>query len=505
MIVTTSKGKLAGSERGGVLRFRGIPYAAPPTGSLRFRPPQELDAWSGVRDATAFGPMAPQALGSLEAMLGAGLQAQDESCLTLNVVTPGCDDARRPVMVWIHGGGFVTGAGSIPWYSGARFAERDDVVVVSINYRLGALGYTHLGPQLGEAYATAGNSGILDQVAALTWVRDEIAAFGGDPGNVTIFGESAGAMSVGTLLGMPAAGGLFHRAIAQSGAAHNSMEAGAAAEVTAELVGELGTSDPSVLLDASVDDILAAQQAVSVRYLGRRLAGQSAALRLPFQPVVDGVALPARPIDAVAGGSAAGVALVAGTNAHEFTLFTALDPSGELTQDVLLGRAEALLGEGRGAEVLAAYRAENPVGSDDDLWTALGTDWAFRIPAIRLLDAQSAHQPATFGYLFTYESTAFGGKLRSCHALDIPFVFDVVDRHGSAMFIGDIGPEAVALAGGMRSAWATFARTGTPAGQGLPEWPAYDPDRRTMMELGARPGLLHDHAPATRALWDGVI
>ena len=195
--------------------FRGIPFAAPPVGPLRFKPPQPAEPWSGVRDGSRFGAMAPQGVGSLESMLGAGNFEQSEDCLFLNVATPAADDGRRPVMVWIHGGGFETGAGSIPWYHGTRLARRDDVVVVSINYRLGALGFTHLAA-LGEGYASAGNAGILDQIAALEWVQDNIAAFGGDPGNVTIFGESAGGMSVGTLLGTPAAAGLFHRAIAQS-------------------------------------------------------------------------------------------------------------------------------------------------------------------------------------------------------------------------------------------------------------------------------------------------
>ncbi|MBA2280505.1 MAG: carboxylesterase family protein, partial [Acidimicrobiia bacterium] len=231
MIVATSGGQVRGFEKGGVLRFRGIPYAAPPVGPLRFRPPQPHEGWTGVRDALEPGAMAPQVAGGLEAMLGSAKMAQGEDCLFLNVTTPAADDAGRPVLVWIHGGGFVGGAGSIPWYSGVRYAQRDDVVVVSINYRLGALGFTHL-PGLGEGFAGSGNAGILDQVAALRWTRDNIAAFGGDPGNVTVFGESAGGMSIGTLLATPEASGLFHRAIAQSGACQ-AVSTGAGAEETA--------------------------------------------------------------------------------------------------------------------------------------------------------------------------------------------------------------------------------------------------------------------------------
>jgi para-nitrobenzyl esterase len=212
-IVATTGGPVQGREKDGIFDFRGIPYAAPPVGELRFRPPQPVEPWADVRDVTRFGPMAPQNQGAMEAMFGAPPRPMDEDCLTLNVWTPGCDDAKRPVMVWIHGGAFLYGTGATPWYDGRTFA-RNDVVLVTINYRLGALGFLHVDGQ--------GNNGILDQVAALEWVRDNIAAFGGDPGNVTAFGESAGAMSVGTLLGLPAAKGLFVKAIPESGAAHSA-------------------------------------------------------------------------------------------------------------------------------------------------------------------------------------------------------------------------------------------------------------------------------------------
>ena len=220
--VETTAGAVQGRMKDGIFDFRGIPFAAPPVGELRFRPPQPVEPWTGVRDATAFGPMAMQNQGVMETMFGAPPRPMSEDCLTLNVWTPGLDDARRPVMVWIHGGGFLFGTGATPWYDGRSFA-RDDIVLVTINYRLGSFGFLHIDGQ--------GNNGILDQVAALEWVRDNIAAFGGDPGNVTAFGESAGAMSVGTLLGLPAAKGLFVKAIPESGAAHAPRTAEQAEEL----------------------------------------------------------------------------------------------------------------------------------------------------------------------------------------------------------------------------------------------------------------------------------
>ena len=497
MIASTTGGKVQGLEKDSVLRFRGIPYAAPPVGAARFRPPQPVEPWADVRDATAFGRIAPQALGTVEAMLGATLPPQDEDCLTLNVVTPGCDDGARPVMVWIHGGAFLTGSGSTPWYSGTQLAARNDVVVVSINYRLGALGFSHLAA-LGEEFGGSGNCGILDQIAALEWVRDNITAFGGDPANVTIFGESAGGMSVSALLGTPSAAGLFHRAIAQSGSCHYVSQPDVAARIANGVAAALGSTDLSIVLAAPVDALLLAQQKVGLEYLGE------AGLRLPFQPVVDGVVLPRPPLEAVAGGSAAGVDLITGTTAQEFTLFALME--GEIDDARLRQRTARAVGEANVDALLDAYRVATPNASARDLYVDLGTDLAFRIPAQRLLEAHAPTRPGgSRAYWFTYESTAFDGRLRSCHALDIPFTFDVVDHPGSALFLGAHTPEASRLATGMRTAWTSFARTGTPVGDGLPEWPAWDAERRPTMELGVDRVVHDDPQSETRRAWDGLL
>src|SRR3712207_215533 len=260
--VMTAVGEVAGELGDGVHVFRGIPYARPPVGELRFRPPQPPEPWAGARPATAFGSIAMQSPSPLENLFGAAERpSMSEDCLYLNIWTPGLDGARRPVMVWIHGGAFVTGSGSTPWYDGTRFAARGDVVVVTLNYRLGAFGFLHLADLIGESFVGSGNAGILDQAAALAWVRDNIAAFGGDPENVTIFGESAGAMSVGTLLALPAARGLFQRAILQSGAASNAMSRERANEVAGRLLEALGIprEKSETIRDVPARDLLAAQ------------------------------------------------------------------------------------------------------------------------------------------------------------------------------------------------------------------------------------------------------
>src|SRR6478735_9264799 len=262
MIVSTAQGRLEGIERNGVWQFRGIPYAAPPVGERRFRPPAPPEPWAGVRRADTFGAVAPQAGGGTAMLLGEQGRPASEDCLFLNVTTPGCDDEARPVMVWIHGGGYLSGSSSTPWYDGTRFCQRGDVVVVSLNYRLGALGLLWLG-DLDPSLRSSGTNSLLDQAAALRWVNENIAAFGGDPGNVTIFGESAGAMSVATLLALPSAQGLFHRAIAQSGAASNTFAPEVASEVTASMMAGLRVTDLDGLLTADAGALVGAAASIT--------------------------------------------------------------------------------------------------------------------------------------------------------------------------------------------------------------------------------------------------
>jgi para-nitrobenzyl esterase len=501
MIADTLHGKVEGREKDGVLLFAGIPYAAAPVGERRFRPPAPHAGWDGVRPATQFGRAAPQKPRAGSALPGIDLE-WDEDCLFLNVVTPAADDGRRPVMVWIHGGAFVTGSGRTPWYNGVSFARRHDVVVVTINYRLGALGFLHLGG-LDDGYASSGINGILDQVAALEWVRDNVAAFGGDPGNVTIFGESAGGMSVATLLGVPAARGLFHKAIPQSGAAHHTLDPGTAGAIAARFCEAADARSVEELLALPVERLLDAQLAVEEALLADPAAvtGEDGApLTLPYRPVVDGAHLPRSPIDAVHAGEAAGVPLLTGTNLDEFTLFS-LMASQDLDDERVVRRMAAVLPDPEAA--LAAYRSARPDASPFALWTAAMTDQVFRIPAVRLAEAQARHQPDTWMYLFTWPSTAFGGRLGSCHALEIPFVFNMLGARGVAEFCGEGPPGDVALA--MHDAWAAFARTGDPSHPGIPEWPRYEPGRRATLEFGTARRVLDDPQATERAVWEGVL
>jgi len=480
-IVRTPYGQVAGEQRDGMAAFRGIPYARAPVGELRFRAPGPPEPWSDVRDATRFGPIAMQNPSPMDTIFGAVQRpAMSEDCLSLNVWTPGLDGGGRPVMVWIHGGAFVGGSGSTPWYDGTAFVTRGDVVVVTLNYRLGALGFLHLADLGGDGFAGSGNAGILDQVAALRWVRESIAAFGGDPENVTIFGESAGAMSVGTLLGLPAARGLFRRAILQSGGASNVKSAEQATEIAGQILAalEVAPEQTEKLREMPAEALLKAQATVSE---ANRNGG------IPFEPVIDGVVLPGPALDAVAAGSAAGVSMLVGTTLDEMRLFTAFDPTAGVADEAdLLKRCAAIFGSTeRGSAALAAYRRTRPEAALDDVWSAIATDQVFRVPAVRLLDRQSRHQEQSWMYLFTWASPAFGGRLGSCHALEIPFVFNTLDAPGASGFTGGTTPEMRTLADTMQDAWIAFARTGDPNHPDLPAWPRYEPSRRATMVLGS--------------------
>ena len=489
-IVETRSGPVRGEHKRGAFRCKGIPYAAPPVGDRRFRPPQGIDAWTEIHDGIGRFPIAPQPLAGMEAAAGgAGNQVQSEAeCLTLNVWTPAADDRKRPVMFWIHGGGFVTGAGTVPWYEGSRLTRRD-VVVVTVNYRLGALGFLDVESLGGPDYRDSGNCGLLDQIAALRWVRDNIEAFGGDPDNVTIFGESAGGMSVGTLLGTPSASGLFHKAIPQSGAAANVHHKTEAEAITAQVLAELGVDDLAALQRVPADRMVDAQVKIRNDFGGGGV--------LPFQPVAGGDVLPVQAIEAIRAGSAAGVPVLTGTNLHEMRLFTALDPRLRQTDAERLHRlADARTG-GRGPELLEAYAAAGIDGHDRQ-FEALTTDLIFRLPAIELLEAQAPHAP-TFGYEFRFESTAFGGSLGAAHAVEIPFVFDNLDAGGASFFVGEATDAMRDLASSMADAWAGFAHSGVPNAEDLPPWPRYDVDDRATMILDLEAGIEHDPGgPARR-------
>ncbi len=417
-----------------------------------------------------------------------------EDCLALNVTTPSLRGDHRPVMVWIHGGGFTTGTGSIPWYDGSRFADRD-VVTVTVNYRLGPFGFLHLGEHVDDL-AASGLVGLLDQLRALEWVRENISAFGGDPGNVTVFGESAGAMSVGTLLGMPEARGLFRRAILQSGAADHTTSPDAAAAVAERFMKLAGVGRAEELTALPPERLLTAHDQLSTSLAGDPPHPDVSA-GMPLLPVRDGSHLPSDPLTGIAGGTAEGVDVIVGTNLDEWNLF-ALGSPGGLTEDRLRGRIardDTLDPD----DVLEVYRSVAPGSSPDEVWSAIMTDRVFRDPARRLLEALAARETGTTrSYLFSWRSSALGGRLGSCHALEIPFVFGTLDRPGVDFFTGPIDGSADALSGTMNESWARFAHGDEPGPGG---WNTYDTDSRLTMRFDDNTGIESDPLAPLRSLW----
>ena len=492
-VVSVAQGRLRGVWRDDLWSFSGIPYGRAPVGELRWRPPLEAEGWDEVRDASTFGPIAPQSASvpgiTSPADPGAS-EPHSEDCLSLNVWTPELPasptlepGAGRPVMVFIHGGGFTSGSGSVFLYRGGDLVRNGDAVVVTINYRLGALGF--LGHRdLADPDGLVGNWGIQDQLAALRWVRDNIAAFGGDPGTVTIFGESAGGFSVATLLGTPAATGLFRRAIVQSGGAHvHTLEE---AERSAErLAAALGIASCT---RESLERVPAAELVAATEELGKRRPDPGM-IPLPFLPVVDGVLLPDHPLAAVANGAAAGIDLLIGTNRDEVTLFGLGNPTlMALDEDGMTRWVANAVPDMPGTEVIDAYRsARRSRGESIEptaIWVAVGTDIVFRWPSLQLAAAHAARGSRAFVYLFDWESPAFGGILGSCHALELPFVFGAVHVPVVQVFSGG-GPAVETLSAQMQRAWLAFAAAGDPGHDGIGAWPAWDPAERATMIFGA--------------------
>jgi para-nitrobenzyl esterase len=496
VVVETARGRLRGERDDGVVTFRGIRYGATTEGAGRFTAPGPVEPWSGIRDAVDWAPAFPQPeLGMPIELVGNSIRIEptSEDALVVNVWTPALDAPTRPVMVWLHGGGFTTGSGSYPLYDGASLARRDDVVVVTVNHRLGVFGYLHLGELAGAEYADSGVAGMLDIVAALRWVRDNIAAFGGDAGNVTIFGESGGGAKVNALLAMPAASGLFHRAVCQSGVIPRGIPVESATRTAAAVFDELGIArgDVGTLLRAPTDALLAAQVAQSAGG-GGVMGGAN------LGPVVGCPSLPVTPFDAVAAGSARGVPLIVGTNRDEMTLFLLTDPRmAGLDDDGLRQRLSATLGEAAPA-IEDAYRQTRPGATPADLLVAILSDQMFRIPSIGLAEHHLAGGTAdTYMYLFSYESARPG--LRANHALEIRFVFDTLaGSHEEG------APGAQELSDRMRPAWAAFARTGSPCHDGIPTWPAYTTDRRATMWWDRDDRIVDDPFAAEREIWAAV-
>ena len=479
-IVETHSGLIAGRSKHGTLLFSGIPYAAPPIGPKRFKAAVEIAPWSGIRDATQFGPAAPQIPSG--GMTDSAPVNWSEDCLTLNVMTPSTEGAPRPVLVWIHGGAYRSGQGAIPWYNGVNFATHGDIVVVTINYRLGALGFTDLS-QFGPGFETSGVNGLLDQIKALEWVQTNIHQFGGDPGRVTIAGESAGGFSVTSLVGSPRASGLFHRAIPQSGAGHHTLTADEGRRVAELLMAHSECGSVDALMNCSVETLLAAQDKASAQY---HKEGHSPGVQA-FYPVEGSEVIPTTLLGAIASGVGKDIPMLIGTNKDEASLFIWETMSAETVIRQCEQYGDAALYE--------SYRLIYPEMSVTEIAIQLSTDFSFKIPAVRLAELREANGSETFLYQFDWESRA--PHLKSTHALEIPFMFNVLDAPGVAAFVGR-GDLPYDLAGEMHRVWTHFIQGDSPGSS------SYSASDRIAMHFNTESYLVSaDHAAAI-ALWEGI-
>jgi para-nitrobenzyl esterase len=510
-IVEIASGKLRGVSVAGIHSFKGIPYGASTAGRNRFMRPEPPQPWAGVRDALAYTgrawqlPNRPKRRPVLETLLGPpDTTPESEDCLTLNVWTPGLGDgAGRPVMVWLHGGAFAYGSGNRAVTDGANLARRGDVVVVSVNHRLNVFGFLHLADIGGPDWAHSGNAGMLDLVAALGWVRDNIACFGGDPGNVTIFGESGGGGKVSVLLAMPAARALFHRAIIQSGAAIRMSTRERATALAEAVLREVGLpSSECEGLHPLPAEQLAAAIAPASRAVGR--SRWPLLDRYDFGPVVDGSDLPQHPGEPDAPAIADDIPLMIGGTREESAFFLADDDAvwnGTLSEAELRRRVEAVAGA-QTDELLATYGSSMPRATPGDRLIAALTGSNFWIRTVLLAERYAARRRTpVYMYSLDWQSPAHGGRLKAHHAMDLPFVFDnvdVADTTGGA-------PGARELAARVAATWIAFARNGNPANPAVPDWPAYSREERATMVFDNACRVVHDPDRAARLLWSRVV
>ena len=510
-IVEISTGKLRGDSTGGIYSFKGIPYGASTAGRNRFMPPEPPRPWPGVREAFAYAgrawqlPNRPKRRAVLETLLGPADTSQEgEDCLTLNVWTPGISDgAKRPVMVWLHGGAFGYGSGNRAVTDGGNLARRGDVVVVSVNHRLNIFGFLHLADMGGSVWAHSGNAGMLDIVAALHWVRDDIAAFGGDPDNVTIFGESGGGGKVSVLLAMPAAHGLFHRAIIQSGAAirvSTRERASTLAEAVLKRLG-VGHSECERLQSVPVERLLAAIAPAS-RAVGR--SRWPLLDRYDFGPVVDGSDLPQHPAEPGAPAIADDIPLMVGGTKEESAFFLADDDAvwgGSLTEEDLRQRVAAVSGN-QTDELLSAYRNATPQASPADRLIAILTGSNFWVRTVMLAERYAARPRApVYMYSIDWQSPAHDGRVKAHHAMDLPFVFDNTDAADTT--VG--APGARELAARVSTTWIAFARNGSPDNPAIPSWPIYTTKDRATMIFDTACRVVHDPDREARLSWSRVV
>lgn len=483
VVVRCRTGELRGTRAKGVAAFRGIPYALPPLGELRFARPQSVLPWSGVLDATRDGPIAPQGRSRLAHVMGNFDRPQSEDCLSLNIWTPNADSEKRPVLVWIHGGAYSSGAGSLPWYAGDRLAANGDVVAVSINYRLGALGFLFL-PEI-----SGGNLGLLDQIEALRFIRNNISTFGGDPDNVTVMGQSAGAASIAILMTLPSARGLFRRAILQStpfGRISRTPEDGQRiGRRLLEVLG-LGTDEAARLKAVPVANLIAAQGELA------RLEKKFANALAPFWPVIDGENIAGDIAAALKAGAGADIDTMLGTTREEMAAFYCADPEIANAEQAAIDGVFAAVLKSERKSYYDEFRRMRASGTNAALLGDLMTDAMFRMGTLRFAEWRADQGRPSYVYQFDWQASA---RFESCHCIEIPFVFNNFSAwQDSPMLEGAESAEMEGLADAMQPAWIAFARSGKPDHPRLPRWPAYRREDRITMRFDRVIGPVSDLA-----------
>lgn len=486
-IVQTSLGSLQGIRRKGVIQFRGVPYAHAPEGEFRFSPARPVSAWTGIRDASIHGRIAPQPPSSLRSVIGDSSELpQGEDCLSLTISTPAIDQEKRPVVVWLHGGHYMTGAGSLDWYDGAKLSKEGNIVTVGVNSRLGVFGFLHY-PGVSD-----GTMGITDILTALKWVQDHIACFGGDPDQVTVMGQSSGAHEIMCLLAMPEARGLFQRAILQSAPASLApLSEAKAFEYGKRLLDILNVDqrNPQEII-TQLNTMPPAQLIHAMGKLAQEIA-RFAQIDLPFMPVFDSLSTPDRFIEMAAKGAGeAGIDLIIGTNREEahahFWNVKAFDPA--LVNKHFL----ALTGK---EDAIERYRGRRPGSTNVEAISDLMTDYAFRFPSLRL--AEAAHQAGSRAWVYQFDWAPPGSPFKASHGIEVPFVFGNLEACSNAPILQGADPEVAAdLSAAMRRAWIGFIRTGDP-GVSIP-WPSYEPNQRQTMRYASVIGAAGDLAGINR-------